>query len=247
MAKEVSRPTTLLQKTTEGITMFTRPPITTSPEGIYDFIAQEEEDDFVENYEEISLTYNPNVSLETQGILNCCELLIANYKPDQVKTIADVGCGAGFVINPIKGHQKTALDISLNQLRRVDDDIERIRCSAEDIPLESELFDVVICTDIFEHVLDEFKLIKEVKRILKPGGMLLFACPWKQDLSVYDLPEYKAKFKQYKYLHLRSINEETIDTHFSDMIKKSSTEITVAMSSMLFKPYSIMFFQFIKR
>ena len=75
----------------------------------------------------------------------------------------------------------------------------------------------------------------------------MFACPWKQDLSVYDLPEYKAKFKQYKYLHLRSVDENMIANCFSDFKEISSTEITVAMKSMLFKPYSIKFFQFVKK
>ena len=77
--------------------------------------------------------------------------------------------------------------------------------------------------------------------------MLLFACPWKQDLSVYELPEYKARFKQYKYVHLRSIDESIIDKHFNNFNQISSTTITVAMESMLFKPYAIKFFQFIKK
>ena len=116
----------------------------------------------------------------------------------------------------------------------------------ENLPIEDGVFDAVICTDIFEHVQNEKALVREVSRVLRPGGTLLFACPWKQDLSVYDMPEYKAKFKQYKYLHLRSVDEDMINDCFSEFKVVASTEITVAMSSMLFKPYAIRFFQFIK-
>ena len=65
---------------------------------------------------------------------------------------------------------------------------------------------------------------------------------------MYDLPEYKAKFKQYKYVHLRSIDEATIEEQFSaNFDKVSETFITVAMESMLFMPYGIKFFQFVKK
>ena len=201
--------------------MLTSKPKNTTSEGILNYII-DEKDDYVENYEEISATYSPDISLETQAILNCCELLNSNYKPTLNKKIADIGCGAGFVINSLDAFEKVAVDISLNQLKRVDPSITRIRANVENLPIQDKYFDVVVCTDIFEHVQDEKALVKEVSRILKPGGMLLFACPWEQDLSVYDLPEYKAKFKQYKYVHLRSVNEFIIDENFSSFEKISS-------------------------
>tara|TARA_B100000073_G_scaffold296735_1_gene261549 strand:+ start:685 stop:1368 length:684 start_codon:yes stop_codon:yes gene_type:complete len=227
--------------------MLIREPLNTRLDSILNYI-EDEENDYVENYEEISKTFNPKVSLETQAILNCCELLIDNYLPEKERILADIGCGAGFVLNPLKAQVKVAVDISLNQLSRVNKDSVRIRSNVENLPIESGYFNIIICTDIFEHVQDENLLVDELIRILKPGGLLLFACPWKQDLSVYDLPEYKARFKQYKYVHLRSIDEKTIEEQFEEHFERvSETFITVAMESMLFKPYGIKFFQFKKR
>ncbi len=227
--------------------MLIREPLNTRLDSILNYI-EDEENDYVENYEEISKTFNPKVSLETQAILNCCELLIDNYLPEKERILADIGCGAGFVLNPLKAQVKVAVDISLNQLSRVNTDSVRIRSNVENLPIENGYFNIIICTDIFEHVQDENLLVDELIRILKPGGLLLFACPWKQDLSVYDLPEYKARFKQYKYVHLRSIDEKTIEEQFEEHFERvSETFITVAMESMLFKPYGIKFFQFKKR
>lgn len=215
--------------------------------GILDYIG-DTEDEFIENYEKISEDYYGRVSIETQVILNCCDLLIQNFQRlGYGKGVIDVGCGAGYVINNISLENKVALDISLNQLLQVNKNITRIRANAEDIPICSSYFSVVICTDLFEHTRDEKALVSELHRILAPGGMLLFASPWKQDLLVYDSNEYKKKFKQYKYMHLRTVNEETITKDFSSFDVKSSTMITAAMSSMHLKPYSIKFVEFRKK
>lgn len=39
-------------------------------------------------------------------------------------------------------------------------------------------FDVVVCTEVLEHVLNPFAAISEVRRVLKPGGLLLASSPF---------------------------------------------------------------------
>eukprot|EP00439_Symbiodinium_sp_Y106_P065633 s33_g10.t1 len=41
------------------------------------------------------------------------------------------------------------------------------------IPLPDESFDLVICTDVLEHVLNPKRAMHEMGRLLKPGGMVL--------------------------------------------------------------------------
>jgi len=217
-------------------------------DGIYDFI--DKTDDYIDNYEEISKDWAQShvdnksfVSLETQAIFNCCDLLVQNYRPENV---LDIGCGFGYVINNLKCKNKFGVDISLNQLKYVDYNVTKIRCYAKDIPLNNEYFDMIICTDLFEHVLEPYMLVLEIDRLLKKDGILLFACPWQQDLSVYESEEYKENFKNYKYLHLRSVNESDIKYFKFHFTEVASTMITVAMKDMMFEPYPIKFIQFIK-
>jgi len=211
---------------------------------IYDFI--EEEDDYVENYEKIACGDRRGiVTLETQAISNCCELLIQNY--EGAETILDVGCGFGYVLSNIYLPVKVGLDISINQLLQVGKDCIKIRSYAEEMPFESNSFDIVICSDIFEHVKYPNLIVKEITRTLKPNGMLLFSCPWKQDISIYENEEYRKRFPKYTYVHLRTVNEDVINTYFENFKFVSSTEITVAMKDMVLKPYSNMFIQFIKK
>jgi SAM-dependent methyltransferase len=46
----------------------------------------------------------------------------------------------------------------------------------ENIP--SNRFDVVVCTEVLEHVLNPFAAAAEIHRVLKPGGVLLASSPF---------------------------------------------------------------------
>ncbi len=45
------------------------------------------------------------------------------------------------------------------------------------IPVEDNSFDVLICIEVLEHVPEPILVIKELSRILKPGGQLLLSAP----------------------------------------------------------------------
>ena len=50
-------------------------------------------------------------------------------------------------------------------------------CDAAAIPVGDASFDVVVCTEVIEHVAEPQRLIQEFSRILKPGGLLLLTAP----------------------------------------------------------------------
>jgi len=47
----------------------------------------------------------------------------------------------------------------------------------EEIPLASECFDLVICTQVLEYVAEPALVIGEIRRVLKPGGHLVLSVP----------------------------------------------------------------------
>lgn len=190
-------------------------------------------DDYTENYDAI-----------------CKDDLLAPKTPGIVKTIftdlvrkrargriCDVGCGDGFVITRTSGSDRIAVDIAFEYLRRLPDELTRIWCRAERLPIQSPSIDTVICTDLREHVQDARQLVAELERILTPDGTILMAFPFEQDLSVYELPAYKTKYGKYKYVHLRSIDDALIAQLFPVFEVRSSHLITEGMESMEFKPY----------
>ena len=50
-------------------------------------------------------------------------------------------------------------------------------CDAEAIPVEDGSFDLVLCTEVLEHVPDPAGVVKELSRLLRPGGTLLLTAP----------------------------------------------------------------------
>ncbi|CAE7947168.1 unnamed protein product [Symbiodinium sp. KB8] len=56
------------------------------------------------------------------------------------------------------------------------------------IPLPDESFDLVICTDVLEHVLNPKRAMHEMGRLLKPGGMVLLQVPFGG--ALHNLPHH---------------------------------------------------------
>lgn len=46
-----------------------------------------------------------------------------------------------------------------------------------DLPFASESFDVVLATDVIEHVEDDLQALREIRRVLKPGGHAVITVP----------------------------------------------------------------------
>jgi SAM-dependent methyltransferase len=44
-------------------------------------------------------------------------------------------------------------------------------------PFADATFDVVLCFQVIEHIADDHRLLKEIHRVLKPGGILLMTTP----------------------------------------------------------------------
>ncbi len=51
-------------------------------------------------------------------------------------------------------------------------------CDIVEIPAPSESFDVVLCTEVLEHLPDPIAAVKELARLLGPGGKLLITAPF---------------------------------------------------------------------
>lgn len=50
-------------------------------------------------------------------------------------------------------------------------------CSVEKIPLKNHSVDIVICSEVLQYITDYIKVVKEIKRILRPGGLILLTVP----------------------------------------------------------------------
>jgi 2-polyprenyl-3-methyl-5-hydroxy-6-metoxy-1,4-benzoquinol methylase len=98
--------------------------------------------------------------------------------------IVDVGCGDGLAtsvaasVSP--GHRFVGVDWSADAVRQASArGLALVRASVEDagLPVATGAADVVIMSEVIEHLVDTDSVLDEVRRILKPGGSLLLSTP----------------------------------------------------------------------
>jgi SAM-dependent methyltransferase len=51
------------------------------------------------------------------------------------------------------------------------------RCDIASVPVADGTFDAILCTEVLEHVREPIKAVREMARILKPGGRLMLTAP----------------------------------------------------------------------
>ena len=66
------------------------------------------------------------------------------------------------------------------------------------IPEPDQSFDVIICTEVFEHIPDPISAIKEFNRLLAPGGKLILTAPF-NSLTHFAPYHYYSGFNKYFY------------------------------------------------
>jgi SAM-dependent methyltransferase len=199
-------------------------------------------DDYSENYDRIAA--DDLAEPKTPAVVKRVFTALVAERARGV--VCDLGCGDGYVIRRAPGDARIAVDIARAYLDRLPPEILRIWSRVEDVPLRSGSVDTIICTDVLEHVLDAKPLAEEIARLLRRGGQALVAFPFEQDLSVYELPEYRRRYGKYKYVHLRSIDDALIDSLFPDLERRFEHLITEGMPLMEFKPFPIKFIQLVK-
>jgi SAM-dependent methyltransferase len=90
------------------------------------------------------------------------------------------------------------------------------------IPEKDNSFDVIFCTEVFEHIPDPILAIKEFYRLLRPGGKLIITAPF-ISLTHFAPYHYSSGFNKYFYeWHLTrngfDINEITLNGDYSEYV-----------------------------
>lgn len=127
------------------------------------------------------------------------------------KNVLDVGSSQGLLLDAFKSDALTAcVDLAEAYMRVAREHGHRaVVGDGEALPFHSDTFDVVICSDVLEHVLDVETVVEQVGRVLKPDGTFFAVVPWEEDLS-----KYKGFEGTYEFTHLRSFNAEVMRNLF---------------------------------
>ncbi len=115
---------------------------------------------------------------------------IVNNSINNGQSILDVGCGTGLITRLIHSENVTALDINPWALERAKINtkgrsVAFVLGDAEDIPFPANTFDIVVCTEMLEHLVKPDLALQGIHRILKPGGQFIGSVPSKSVIWKY--------------------------------------------------------------
>ncbi|SFM29924.1 sarcosine/dimethylglycine N-methyltransferase [Ectothiorhodospira mobilis] len=133
-------------------------------------------------------------------------------EPSKDAKVLDVGAGYGGAARYLAstfGCHVTALNLSevenerdreMNKAQKLDHLIDVWDGSFEDIPAKDNSFDIVWSQDAILHSGNRTKVVEEVARVLKPGGVFIFTDPMQTD----DAPKDKLQ-PIYDRIHLETL------------------------------------------
>lgn len=127
-----------------------------------------------------------------------------------------------------------------------------IFCDIIDMPVENESVDVILCTEVFEHLKNPILAIKEFSRILKMNGMLILTAPfcclthmapffyyngfseywYREHLADYgfEIKEFVKYGSYFKYMCQELFRVESIAEKYSDFKLESEDMKTIIKS-----------------
>lgn len=155
------------------------------------------------------------VRLRFQAIYNVWKRVICRHKSRSDNNgprlrFLDVGCGSGNFICCLEDWFPDAdingLDISpelLEYVARRTDRASLAWASAEEIPFDNEIFDVVSALQVVEHLAEPDRFFVEAHRILKADGLLLLATPNPEGLAAKLLGDRWSGFR-FDHVSLRT-------------------------------------------
>ena len=106
-------------------------------------------------------------------------------RPNGQMRILDAGCGSGRNMVELAGlGQVTGVELSNTSVRlaRGRGVGEVLEGSVQEMPFPDDSFDLAVCLDVIEHLSDDLGALRELRRVVAPGGFLLVTAPAYQSL-----------------------------------------------------------------
>ena len=106
--------------------------------------------------------------------------------PQEGSLILDIPCGRGFYLNMFRYVSKCRLigaDLDRDVIYKARENVGHLpdlilnHASIYELPYPDNTFDAAILSEVLEHLDDDVSALKEIYRVLKPGGVVVITVP----------------------------------------------------------------------
>lgn len=87
--------------------------------------------------------------------------------------VLDLGAGKAKYKEILRKNSTDYIACDVKKSKNID-----MICDVADLTFPPELFDTVISTQVFEHIDNPFLVVREIKKVLKPGGHTIITAPF---------------------------------------------------------------------
>lgn len=117
--------------------------------------------------------------------------------------VLEIGSGTGTLLSRLRGQgfDVTGVDVNADlvaEARRWHGDLPIQQVQGTSLPFPNRSFDIVMSFDVFEHIPDSDAHLREVHRVLRPGGTYLLQTPNKWTNVVFETIRWRSftRFRQ---------------------------------------------------
>ncbi len=114
--------------------------------------------------------------------------------PDERRRVLDIGAGPSQFRELFTHHEYIGLDFYRY------DHVSIVADCAKPLPIKNESFDVIVLSNVLEHVPDPAALLAEARRVLVPGGLVLATVPFL--VRVHQAPYDFGRYTSYGLVNL---------------------------------------------
>ena len=126
------------------------------------------------------------------------------------KTVLDVACGEGYgsLLMADIAHAVVGVDISDEAVRHATSLYEKqnlkfVQGSATNLTFPDDSFDVVVSFETIEHLARQEKMLAEIRRVLRPSGVLIISSP--------NRPVYSEESGEHNDFHVKELDYREFD------------------------------------
>lgn len=146
--------------------------------------------------------YRPEIAADDGRV----RAVLAAFGDLGARRVLDAGAGKGRYAALLKrtfpSAEVTALDVSAEMLRHVPPGITTVRHSLLDMPFPDASFDAVLCVEALEHAVRIPEAVRELARVLAPGGTLVVIDKNRAQLGALAMPTWERWFDPEELLTL---------------------------------------------